>query len=72
MSRRLAREAAFIALFQVDIGKCRVQQALRRSLEDYRLDAEEILFVEELVNNTVKNREQLDEIIKKHLVKWEL
>jgi len=72
LSRRLAREAAFIALFQVDIGKCRVQQALRRSLEDYRLDAEEILFVEELVNNTVKNREQLDEIIKKHLVKWEL
>ena len=72
MSRRLAREAAFIALFQVDIGKCRVQQAMRRSLEDYRLDAEEILFVEELVNNTVKNREQLDEIIKKHLVKWEL
>ncbi len=72
MSRRLAREAAFIALFQVDIGKCRAQQALRRSLEDYRLDAEEKHFVEELVNNTVINREQLDDIIKKYLVKWEL
>ncbi len=72
MSRRLAREAAFIALFQIDIGKCRAQQALRRSLEDYKLGAEEIAFAEDLVNNTVKNLEKLDALIKKNLVKWEL
>ncbi len=72
MSRRLAREAAFKALFQVDIGKCRVLQALKRSLEDYRLHEEEEQFAEDLVANTVRNLELLDGIIKKHLVKWEL
>ncbi len=72
MSRRLAREAAFKALFQVDIGKCRVKQALKRSLEDYKLDEDEEQFVEELVDHTVHNKELLDRIIKKHLIKWEL
>jgi len=72
LSRRLAREAAFKALFQVDIGKCRVQQALKRSLEDYKFHEQDEQFVEDLVASTVSNLEQLDRIIKKHLVKWEL
>ncbi len=73
MSRRLAREAAFKALFQVDIGKCRVEQALKRSLEDFKKFSEdEAGFVEDLVKSTVKNLDSLDRIIKKHLVKWEL
>ncbi len=72
MSRRLAREAAFKALFQVDIGRCRVKQALIRSLEDYKFNEEEEQFVEELLTGTVGNCESLDQIIKKHLVKWEL
>ncbi len=72
MSRRLAREAAFKALFQVDIGKCRVEQALRRSLEDYKFNEEEEQFVKDLLDNTIKKLDLLDEIIRKHLVKWEL
>ncbi len=72
MSRRLAREAAFTALFQMDIGKCRVKQALRRSWEDFNFNEEEKQFIEDLVANTVKNLDIVDEIIKKHLIKWEL
>lgn len=72
MSRRLAREAAFTALFQVDIGKCRVKAALRRSLEDFNFNDEEKQFIEDLVENTVNNLHLVDEIIKKHLIKWEL
>ncbi len=72
MSRRIAREAAFKALFQVDIGKCRTEQALRRSLEDYKLNQDEEQFVRDLLENTVINRDLLDETIKKHLVNWEL
>jgi len=72
LSRRLAREAAFKALFQVDIGKCRVEQALRRSLEDYKFNEEEEQFVKDLLDNTIKKLDLLDEIIRKHLVKWEL
>lgn len=72
MSRRLAREIAFKALFQVDVGKCRAELALRYSLEGFNLDQSEQEFVHELVEGADKNRPMLDELIKKHLVKWEI
>ena len=61
-----------MALFQIDIGKCRAELALRHSLEGYRLNEEEKQFITELVVGTVDNQPFLDQLIKKHLVKWEL
>ncbi|MGM0651693.1 MAG: transcription antitermination factor NusB [Bacillota bacterium] len=72
MSRRLAREIAFKALFQVDVGKCRTEMALRHLLESHNLEQSERNFINELVVGTDQKRAFLDEIIKKHLVKWEL
>ncbi len=72
MSRRLARELAFKALFQVDIGKCRAEQALRRAKEGYNIGNADELFISELVTGTLDKLEQLDSIIAKHLVRWEL
>ncbi len=72
MSRRLAREVAFKALFQIDVGKCRAELALRHSLEGFNLEQSERDFVNELVEGTDQKRSSLDELIKKHLVKWEL
>ncbi len=72
MSRRLAREIAFRALFQVDVGKCRTELALRHSLEDFNLEQPEQNFVHQLVEGAENNRSVLDEIIKKYLVKWEI
>jgi len=72
LSRRLAREIAFKALFQVDVGKCRAELALRHSLEDFNLEQPEQSFVRELVEGTEKYRPLLDELIKKYLVKWEI
>ena len=72
MSRRLAREVAFTALFQIDIGRCGVRQALLRSLEGSSFSSEEEQFINNLVTKTVEHQDHLDQIIKKHLVKWEL
>lgn len=72
MSRRLAREVAFRALFQVDVGKCRAELALRHSREGFNLEQPEQDFVRELVEGAEKNRSMLDGLIKKHLVKWEI
>ena len=72
MSRRLSREIAFKALFQVDVGKCRTELALRHSLEDFNLEQPEQNFVHQLVEGAENNRSVLDEIIKKYLVKWEI
>ena len=72
MSRRGARDIAFRALFQIDIGKCRAEQALKHSLKGFSLSSTEEEFVHALVTGTVDNGLFLDELIQKHLVKWAL
>ncbi len=72
MSRRLARDVAFRALFQIDIGKCRAEPALKYSLEGFSLKSEEEKFVRDLVTGTIENCHTIDNLISKHLVKWEL
>jgi len=72
LSRRLAREVIFRALFQVDIGKCRAEQAIKSSLEGFRFSDEEEQFITELVIATTEKQKELDQLIEKHLVKWEL
>ncbi len=72
MSRRLTREVAFRALFQIDIGKCRAEQALRYSLDGFHLSEEEEQFYRDLVTGAAENSQYLDQLIKKHLVNWEI
>ncbi len=72
MSRRLAREVVFRALFQVDIGGCLVKPAVKRALEEFSFNREEEIFIEEVVAGTIEKQPLLDELIKRHLVKWEL
>ncbi len=72
MSRRLAREVAFKALFQIDVGKCRAESALKHSLEGFKLSSAEEQFIRDLVSGTAENRPVLDDLIQKYLVKWEL
>lgn len=72
MSRRLAREVAFRALFQVDIGNSIPRLALQYAVEGHSLVPEERQFIEELLHGTLENKEAIDEVIVKHLVNWEL
>ena len=72
MSRRLARDVAFRALFQIDVGKCRAELALKHSLEGFNLSIDEEKFIREIVDGVIGCRTFLDEMICKHLVNWEL
>ncbi|HOL17721.1 MAG TPA: transcription antitermination factor NusB [Bacillota bacterium] len=72
MSRRLAREVAFRALFQVDVGNSLPRLAVNYAAEGYSFSPEQMQFINELVHGTIEHKQAIDEIIKKHLVKWEL
>jgi len=72
LSRRLARDVAFRALFQIDVGKCRAELALKHSLEGFNLSIDEEKFIREIVDGVIGYRTFLDEMICKHLVNWEL
>ncbi len=72
MGRRLAREVAFRALFQVDVGKCSPRMALHYSLAEFTFSPNEEQFVRELVHGALDNREAVDQVIARNLVNWEL
>ena len=72
MSRRLAREAAFKALFQIDLGRCSTEHALRYVLQGLKLKEKELQFTREMVEGTIYYRPAVDELIQKYLVHWEL
>jgi transcription antitermination protein NusB len=72
VGRRLAREVAFRALFQVDVGKSNPRPALQYSLAEFKFDANEELFIRDLVHGALDNQEALDQVIARNLVNWEL
>ncbi|HHX88046.1 MAG TPA: transcription antitermination factor NusB [Firmicutes bacterium] len=72
MSRRLSREIAFKVLFQVDVGKCTSRTALLHSMEGFKLTDQEQQFVQEVIDGTLANLGDIDQIIKNHLINWKL
>ena len=72
MSRRLSRETAFKALFQIDVGKCDPRSALLHSLEGFEPSENERQFIQEVVEGTLTNLARIDLIIKEHLINWQL
>ncbi|WP_019241323.1 MULTISPECIES: transcription antitermination factor NusB [Bacillus] len=66
MKRRTAREKALQALFQIDLSKADVQDAIDSVLEDQKNDE----YLEFLVRGTVDHLEKIDEIIKDNLENW--
>lgn len=72
MSRRLAREAVFKALFQVDVGEVAPGKAFKYALEDLYLEDEEVSFAEELFQGAIRESEKLNDVISANLVRWTL
>ncbi|MRX73166.1 transcription antitermination factor NusB [Bacillus lacus] len=68
MKRRTAREVALQALFQIDVSGIEPSEAIQHALDGKENDP----FLETLVNGTLKHQEEIDALIKPHLVKWTL
>jgi len=69
MKRRTAREKAVQCLFQIDVAKVALQDAVALVMEDSDEDAKYLL---QLVEGTLKNLSQIDEEIKTYLRGWKL
>lgn len=68
MARRQARTLALRVLFQVDVGKTDVQEALEQTLAD---EPEEFgVFARDLATGTLAERESLDEEIGRANSEW--
>ncbi len=69
MKRRTAREKALQALFQIDLSGTEVHDALNHVLDENEKQDDYLDF---LVNGTLSNKDQIDEIIKSNLENWTL
>ncbi len=72
MSRRIAREKALQALFQIDLAKSEIIDAVEYVIEDSKLSIEAKRFARELVYGTVEHREECDRYISKYAKEWQL
>ncbi|MTH52353.1 transcription antitermination factor NusB [Bacillus mangrovi] len=68
MNRRAAREKALQALFQIDVSQIETEDALQHAFDEEEVDS----FARGLVTGTINHLEEIDELIKPHLVKWKL
>ncbi|MBO8176746.1 transcription antitermination factor NusB [Aeribacillus pallidus] len=66
MKRRVAREKALQALFQVDVGQVNAEEALQNVIQKEKADE----YLKQLLFGTVNHLQEIDEVIKQHLEKW--
>ncbi|MBS4026459.1 MAG: transcription antitermination factor NusB [Clostridia bacterium] len=72
MSRRLARELAFKALFEIDVGKNEVDRAVEHVLEEAGLNEINEQYLQEMVTGVINKLMEIDEVLAKHLIQWDI
>lgn len=68
MKRRVAREKALQALYQIDLSDIPVDDAIENVLDG----EEQNDFLQALVVHTVENLDEIDETIKRYLENWSI
>lgn len=71
-SRRAAREIALNVLYQVDVAKIPLDEALKVALENTKLDPSAAEFTTILVQGATSNINDIDNCLMKLSVGWEL
>ncbi|MBN3040505.1 MAG: transcription antitermination factor NusB [Candidatus Omnitrophica bacterium] len=70
--RSKAREIALCLLYQIEISKAQINDALNSYFEQYPQKEEVIEFSTRLVQETRQNIGFLDSLVKKHVKNWEI
>ncbi|RFB17120.1 transcription antitermination factor NusB [Bacillus sp. HNG] len=68
MKRRTARQKALQSLFQVDVSGSEPNEAIESVLEEESSNP----FLEQLVHGVVEHKEEIDDLLRGHLEKWNL
>jgi N utilization substance protein B len=72
LTRRDAREAAFVVLFQVDVGRMKPETAISTTLGDKGAGCRNIDYVNRVVLGTLQNLESIDDTISRLAIGWTL
>jgi len=72
LGRRRAREIALQALFQIDVGKIKPEQALVYTLNEFQVTGETAVFARTLVEGTLAHQEEINGFLARYATDWDL
>jgi N utilization substance protein B len=72
LSRRQARELAFQALFQIDLGRNTPEFALRYARNETDLPEKSLDFLNDMVNGTARHAKEIDDLLMRFSEGWPL
>uniref|UniRef100_A0A7C2EIW3 Transcription antitermination protein NusB n=1 Tax=Ammonifex degensii TaxID=42838 RepID=A0A7C2EIW3_9THEO len=72
MGRRRARGAAFVVLFQVDVGRAEAAEALAYTVDSWKVSGPDREFVQDVVSGVLQQQEWIDGIITELSRDWRL
>jgi N utilization substance protein B len=72
LTRRDAREAAFVVLFQVDVGRMKPETAILTTLSDKDAGCRNVDYIHRVVLGTLGNLESIDDTISRLAIGWTL
>jgi len=72
VGRRRARGAAFVVLFQVDVGRAEAAEALAYTVDSWKVSGPDREFVQDVVSGVLQQQEWIDGIITELSRDWRL
>ncbi len=72
MSRNRARVVSLQALFQLDVDAARIPGLIVDRAEEEELTERDVEYVNTLVNNVVSRQGEIDDIIRKYSIDWDI
>jgi len=72
LKRHKARQIAFQIIYQIDVGKNELEDALSERIGETSLNKAGKSFCQNLVRGTVANLEKIDEIIEQYAIDWQV
>ncbi len=70
MTRRDAREAAFIALFQMDVGRASPESAIETALRGRRVGERNLRYLQSAVLGAREHRKSIDKTVSRLAIGW--
>lgn len=72
MTRRIAREKAFQALFQIEVGRIKTDDALLEIATEGGLNQKDLSYLQQVVLGTIDHLAEIDRYISRNTHAWEL
>ena len=72
MARKTARQVAMQLIYQYELGGDGISCTIEESMDKPELDAEDMLYIENMLEGTNDKQEELDDIVTKYAVGWKI